>query len=102
MCDIFTHIASLTLLGEKGENKMANEGDGKSTEKFVGRFAEVAVKMNFIKPEQAKEAITEQLKDNLNNRPHRLIGRILMDKGWMTPKQLDLVLTELLKRQRYS
>ena len=79
---------------------MANEGDGKLTEKYGGRFAEVAVKMDFINPEQAKEAISEQMDDNLSNKPHRLIGRILMDKGWMTPQQIDLVLTELLERQK--
>ena len=79
---------------------MANEGDGKLTTKFGARFAEIAVKMNFINPEQAKEAISEQMDDNLSNKPHRLIGRILMDRGWMTPQQIDLVLTDLLERQQ--
>ena len=79
---------------------MANEDDGKLTKQYGGRFAEVAVKMNFISPEQAKEAISEQMDDNLSNKPHRLIGKILMDKGWMTYQQIELVLKDLFKKQR--
>lgn len=76
---------------------MANEVDRELSEKYCARFAEIAVKKNFISQEQAKEAISDQLDDDLNNRPHRLIGRILMDKGWMTPQQIDQVLNELFK-----
>ena len=78
---------------------MANEDDGKLTKQYGGRFAEVAVKMNFISPEQAKKAISEQMDDNLSNKPHRLIGKILMDNGWMTLQQIDQVLTELFEKR---
>ena len=79
---------------------MANEVDRELSEKYCARFAEIAVKKEFINSGQAKEAISEQMDDDLNNKPHRLIGRILMDKGWMTPQQIDLVLNDLFKMNK--
>ncbi len=35
--------------------------------------------------------------ENLSNKRHRLIGEIFLEKGWMTPEQIDMVLTELSK-----
>jgi hypothetical protein len=32
------------------------------------------------------------------SRPHRLIGRIFLDNGAMTPQQIEIVLNELFKR----
>jgi hypothetical protein len=52
----------------------------------------IAVDEGFVTADQLKEALTEQADDNLFNRPHRLIGRIFFDKGWMTDKQIDIVL----------
>ncbi len=59
------------------------------------RFAEVAVEMGFINKDQAKKALMEQLDDNINNNMHRLIGRILLEKGWMTSNQIFQVVNAL-------
>ena len=45
------------------------------------RFGQVAVEKKFVTPEQAKQALQEQIEDNLNQKPHRQLGRILLEKG---------------------
>ena len=79
---------------------MGNEVDRELSGKYCVRFAEIAVKMGYVAPDKVKEAMSEQLDDDLNNRPHRLIGRILMDRGWMSPKDIESVLNELFQSER--
>lgn len=62
------------------------------------KFAIIAVKKGFITAEQAKTALAEQMDEDLANKRHRLIGGILLDKGWITPQQIELVLTELFPK----
>ncbi len=76
---------------------MANDIDKGISEKYCIRFGIIAVEKKIITADQLKEALTEQADDNLSNRPHRLIGRIFFDKGWMTDEQIDMVLNELFK-----
>ena len=57
----------------------------------------IAVDKGFVTADQLKEALAEQADDNLSNKPHRLIGRIFFDKGWMTDERIDTVLSELFK-----
>lgn len=79
---------------------MSNEVDRELSGKYCVRFAELAVKKGYVKPDRVKDAMSEQLDDDLNNRPHRLIGRILMDMGWMSPQQVEAVLNELFKTEK--
>ncbi len=79
---------------------MADEVDKELSAKYCYRFGMIAAEMEFISPEKVKEAIAEQVDDNLSNRPHRLLGRILLEKGWMTAQQIETVLNELFKRDR--
>ncbi len=79
---------------------MTDDVDKELSKKYCPRFAQLAVEMNFVKPDQVKEALAEQLDDNLSSRPHRLIGRILLEKGWMKPEQIEIVLNELFKKER--
>jgi hypothetical protein len=62
------------------------------------RFASIAVERGFITAEQAKAALAQQMDEDLANRPHRVLGAILMDKGWITPERIDVVLNELFPR----
>ncbi len=59
------------------------------------RFGRIAVDMRFITAKQLKEAINEQVEDNIFNRPHRLIGSILFEHGWITKEQIDIVLKRI-------
>jgi len=62
------------------------------------RFAAIAVKKGFITSKQAKMALTEQLEDDLSNKDHRLVGTILLERGWITAQQIDIVLNELFPK----
>ncbi len=55
------------------------------------RFGKIAVYMEFITAEQLKEAITEQVEEDLADKPHRLIGSILFEHGWITRNQINFV-----------
>ncbi len=63
------------------------------------RFGTIAVKNKFISKNQLKEAMVEQLEEDLSGKEHRLIGAILFAKGWMTWEQVDLVLKELFAEE---
>ncbi len=60
------------------------------------RFGQVAVDRGFITSEQLKDALTEQVDDDLAGRRHRLLGDILVEKGFMTADQVEAVLNESL------
>ena len=79
---------------------MSNDIDRKLSGKYCVRFAELAVKKGFVDSDKVKVAMSEQIDDDLNNRPHRLIGRILMERGWMSPQQIETVLNELFQSER--
>ena len=79
---------------------MADEVDKELSEKYCHRFGMIAVELEFITADKVKEAMAEQVDDNLSSRPHRLLGRILLEKGWMSAQQIETVLNELFKRER--
>jgi len=60
----------------------------------VKRFGFMAVEMGFITLDQIIEAMKVQVKEDLENRKHRLIGEILVDLGYMNSSEVD----EVLKR----
>ena len=73
--------------------------DKELSDKYCQRFGCLAVEMGFSTGDQVKEALSEQVEDNIATRPHRLMGRILLDKGWITPQQIEVVLNELFKTE---
>lgn len=77
---------------------MGKDIEKELSEKYCPRFAKIAADKGFITVEQAKEALAEQMDDDLSNRPHRLIGRILLEKRLLTSFQVEIVLNELLKK----
>ncbi len=79
---------------------MADEIDKELSEKYCPRFGCIAVELGFVSSDYVKKALSEQLDDNFGNRPHRLIGRIMLDNGWMTPQQIELVMNQLFKNER--
>ncbi len=79
---------------------MGNDVNKELSEKYCPRFAQVAVEKGFVTSEQAKKALSEQMDDNLSNKPHRLIGKVFLDKGWLTPLQIEIVLNDLFRKTR--
>ena len=68
-----------------------------TSESIRKRFGVIAIEKGFITAEQLIHAIEEQIKDELGQERHRLIGEILCKKGYMTKPQCDEVLMELGK-----
>ena len=56
------------------------------------RFGVVAVKGGFITPEQLTDALTIQVLEELEDDKRRLIGEILLEKGYITTDQIEEVL----------
>jgi hypothetical protein len=80
---------------------MVDESDKDLEKKYALRFGQIAQEMGFVTAEQVREALDEQLSNSLSARlrPRRLIGEILFEKGWMTLKQIETVLSEIFKEK---
>lgn len=63
---------------------------------YCKRFGQIAVERGFITPKQLKEALSEQVDNDLAGKPHRVLGDILFEKAWMTARQVEIVLDETL------
>ncbi len=60
------------------------------------QFGKIAVDMGFITSEQLTEALAEQAEDSLSNKPHRSIGSILFEHGWITRDQINFVVLKII------
>ena len=65
--------------------------------KYCPRFAQLAVEKGYVSPDNAKVALSRQLDDDLAGKPHKLIGSIFLENGWLTPQQIETVLKDLFK-----
>jgi hypothetical protein len=74
---------------------MENDTDKKLPQSYYPRFAATAVLRGFVTAEQVKEALTEQLEDNILDKPHRQIGQILLTHNWITSEQIEIVLHDM-------
>ena len=65
------------------------------------RFGDVAVMMGFVTVFQMEEAFSEQISNypSTRLRPHKLIGEIFLEKGWITFEQVLIVLKELSEKK---
>jgi hypothetical protein len=79
---------------------MDHDSGRELSEKYCLRFSMIAVDMGFVTIENVKKALSEQVEDNIANRPHRLIGQILLENGWITLEQIERVLGKLFKTER--
>jgi hypothetical protein len=66
---------------------------------YYPRSGHIAVILGFITMEQLKGAMSQQIDDDLHNRPHRFLGEILLDEGWITHDELNIILDELYKEE---
>ncbi len=76
---------------------MENDVDKELAEQYFPRFGKIAIDMGFVTAKQLKEAIIEQVEDDIADKPHRPIGKILLENGWITKEQIAIVLKELFK-----
>lgn len=68
-------------------------------DKYCSRFGKIAVENGFISGDQLRQALCEQIDENLADRPHRVIGAICFEHGWMTPGQIEEVLNVMFKQK---
>jgi hypothetical protein len=70
------------------------------------RFGVIAVDMGYITIEQLLDALEIQVREDLAEKKHRIIGRILYDMGLLTFPQIERVIASLnsdsLSRRRQS
>jgi hypothetical protein len=59
------------------------------------RFGSIAYQRGYVMKEQIQAALAEQVEDNISGRPHRLLGTILREKGWLTEEQEKTVKDEM-------
>jgi hypothetical protein len=78
---------------------MSHDADKEKAKTHRLRFGQIAVKMGFISGQQLKDAINEQIDDDLAGRNHRFIGDILLEKQWINLEQVDIILDELFKEE---
>ena len=71
--------------------------DKELSDKYCPRFAQIAVEKGYVSPDNAKAALSKQLDDDLAGKPHKLIGSIFLENGWLTPQQIETVLNDLFK-----
>lgn len=62
---------------------------------YCKRFGQIAAEKGYVTPEQLKEALSEQVDDDLASRPHRLLGAIFFMRNRMTANQIETVLNEM-------
>jgi len=69
---------------------------------YAMRFGEIAVMKGFITPSQMEEAYSDQVSSYPSSfqKPHKFIGEIILEKGWMTFEQVRIVLEALAWKQR--
>ncbi len=63
------------------------------------RFGIIAREMGFINAEQLVEALKIQVMEEAENKKHRQIGSILLEKGFITSKQIEEVVINIMKKK---
>jgi hypothetical protein len=59
------------------------------------RFGTIAVERKYITATQLHTAMAIQIDEDLCGKEHRLLGQILLEKGYMTPQQIREVLKHM-------
>ncbi len=75
---------------------MPKHAGNKLLQEYCKRFGQIAVERGHVTQDQLKEALSEQVDDDIANRPHRAVGTIFFEKGLMTSKEIESVLDEMI------
>jgi len=68
----------------------------KLVDKYEKRFGVVALEKGYITADQLVKALTIQVQEDIDMGYHRLIGKIFIDQGIMSGKQVSEILKEML------
>ena len=61
-------------------------------EHYEKQFGIIAIEKGFITADNLIETLKIQVEEEIQSKTHRLIGEILLDKGYITPTQIQDVL----------
>jgi len=64
-------------------------------EHYDKQFGIIAIEKGYISAENLIEGLKTQVEEDIQNNAHRLIGEILVGKGYMTLSQIDDVIAEI-------
>ena len=70
--------------------------ESKIVDKYEKRFGVVAFKKGYVTADQLVKALTIQVQEDIDMGYHRLIGKIFIDQGIMSGKQVSEILKEIL------
>ena len=70
------------------------------SDKELYRFGSMAIFRGYVSLFQIQQALSEQVEDNVQGRPHRPIGKILQQKGWITEEQERSILKEMFGEEK--
>lgn len=70
--------------------------------KLSHKFGQVAVEMGFVTAEQVTQVLSEQVSVDSSSRlrPPKLMGEIFSEKGWMTQRQIQIVMEKISQDRR--
>ena len=72
---------------------MADKPD--KIEHYEKQFGIIAIEKGYISSGNLLETLKIQVEEEVQHKTHRLIGEILMDKGYITPSQIQRVLDDI-------
>lgn len=67
---------------------------------FSYRFGSVAHRLGFVSLPQLQQAISEQVEDDVLGLRHRLLGKIIREKNWITEEQERAILAEMERMEK--
>ncbi|MBN1104632.1 MAG: hypothetical protein JXL84_14540 [Deltaproteobacteria bacterium] len=68
-------------------------------ERFEPRFGDVAVKAGYLTLEQLIESMNVQVREEIEKGRHRLLGEIVIDRGFMNARDVQKVLKEMKQKR---
>ena len=67
-------------------------------EHYEKQFGIIAIEKGFITSDNLVETLKIQVEEEIQYKTHRLIGEILLDKGYITPSQIQEILDGIFSR----
>lgn len=67
-------------------------------EHYEKQFGIIAIEKGFITADNLIETLKIQVEEEIQYKTHRLIGEILLDKGYITPTQIQEILDGIFSR----
>jgi hypothetical protein len=84
---------------------MGHNIDKRIIEKLTIQFGQIALDKGFVNSEQLDKALNDQIMNNViydKLNPRKVIGEIFFERGWMTPKQIKIVLAQIFNNKKLS